>query len=80
MSKSAKKKIVREEIRKLFKRQTKGYPRWVQSPEWPIGINNKPMTFVKQVNCKAKSEHDDYSEYYFIDEETSNEKIVRQYY
>lgn len=80
LSKTAKKKLVKEEIKKQFKRQTKGYPRWIQEPNWPISDNHKPMVFVKQKNIKAKTEHDDYSEYYFIDEDTGEERIIRQYW
>lgn len=78
LGRGAKKKIVKEEIEKQFKRQTQAYPRWIQSPEWPIGSNNKPMIYVKQVNHKAKTEHDDYYEYYFIDENSGEERIIRQ--
>jgi hypothetical protein len=80
LSKSAKKKLVKEEIKRLFKTETKGFPRWIQAAQWPMGTDNLPMVFRKQVKHKAVTEHDDYVEYFFVDEQTGEERVIRQYW
>lgn len=49
------------------------YPRWIQGPEWPMGINS-PMVYVSK---KRKGE-----EVYFIfkDYDTAEERVITQFY
>ncbi len=73
MKKGERKRLVKEEIKQAFLRDCKGFPRWIQAPEWPIGEKNKPMIYTGQ---KA-FEH--YSEYYFRDRETNGRHTVTQW-
>lgn len=59
MKKSERKKLVREEIKRVFVREGKGYPRWLQSPEWPMDEKGEPMVYISQKSFG------DYCEYYF---------------
>ena len=45
MKKSERKTAVKAKIKEEF-RSEKGYPCWVQSSEWPLGKNGKPMTYL----------------------------------
>ena len=45
MKKSERKTAVKAKIKEEF-RCEKGYPCWVQSSEWPLGKNGKPMTYL----------------------------------
>ena len=74
MKKSERKRLVKEEIKQAFLRDCKGFPRWIQMPEWPIGTNNKPMVYTGQ---KAFEHH---SEYYFRDSGTSEKHTVKQWW
>ena len=74
MKKGERKRLVKEDIKTAFPRDCKGYPRWIQMPEWPIGSNEKPMAYIGQ---KA-FEH--YSEYYFRDTETNERTTVKQWW
>ncbi len=62
-------------IKELF-RYDKTYPRWVQSPEWPI-VNGKPLVFSHQSKEKKDDER---VYYYFYDPETKEETVVMQLY
>ena len=48
MKKGERKRMIKEEIKIAFPRDCKGYPRWLQSPEWPMGSNGKPAAYVGQ--------------------------------
>lgn len=74
MKKGERKRLVKEEIKQAFLRDCKGFPRWIQAPEWPIGTNNKPMVYMGQ---KAFEHH---SEYYFRDGETNEKYTVKQWW
>lgn len=74
MKKGERKRLVKEEIKQAFQRDCKGFPRWIQAPEWPIGANNKPMVYMGQ---KAFEHH---SEYYFRDSETNEKHTVKQWW
>lgn len=74
MKKGERKRLVKEEIKQAFLRDCKGFPRWIQMPEWPIGTNNKPMVYTGQ---KAFEHH---SEYYFRDSDTSEKHTVKQWW
>lgn len=62
-------------IKELF-RYDKTYPRWVQSPEWPI-VNGKPLVFSHQSKEKKDDER---VFYYFYDPDTKEETVVEQMY
>ncbi len=74
MKKGERKKMVREAVKQAFQRECKGYPRWIQSPEWPMGCDEQPMVYLGQ---KSFGE---YTEYYFKDAVTKSETKVRQCY
>ena len=61
MKKAERKKLIKDEIKKTFKRECKGYPKWIQSPEWPLGSDGIPMIYIGQKSFG------DRSEYYFRD-------------
>lgn len=74
MKKGERKRLVKEEIKLTFKRDCKGFPRWIQMPEWPIGANEKPMVYMGQKSF----EH--YSEYYFKDATTDEKHTITQWW
>lgn len=74
MKKGERKRLIREEIKQSFLRDCKGYPRWLQSPEWPMGSDGKPMIYTGQKSF------DDYSEYYFRDAITNRKETVTQWW
>lgn len=74
MKKGERKRLVKEEIKQAFQRECKGFPRWIQMPEWPIGSNERPMIYIGQ---KA-FEH--FSEYYFRDAITSEKYTITQWW
>ena len=74
MKKGERKRLVKEEIKQVFQRDCKGFPRWIQMPEWPIGSDGKPMVYIGQ---KA-FEHN--SEYYFRDSVTNEKHTITQWW
>lgn len=62
-------------IKELF-RYDKTYPRWIQSPEWPI-VNGKPLVFSHQ---KKAGKDDERTYYYFYDPDTKEETVITQMY
>lgn len=48
-------------------------PRWVQGPEWPMGVDS-PMMFVKQQKTG------ELVEFFFQDVDTKEQRIVKQFY
>lgn len=62
-------------IKELF-RYDKTYPRWIQSPEWPI-VNGKPLVFSHQ---SKERKDDERIYYYFYDPETKEQTVVEQMY
>ena len=74
LRKGERKRLVKEEIKQAFQRDCKGFPRWIQMPEWPIGSDDKPMVYMGQ---KA-FEHN--TEYYFRDSTTNENHIVTQWW
>lgn len=74
MKKSERKRLVKEEIKNAFKRDCKGFPRWIQMPEWPIGTDEKPMIYMGQ---KAFDHH---TEYYFRSGCSNEKHTVRQWW
>ena len=73
MPKTRRIKETKARIRQEFKSE-KGYPCWVQSSEWPLGADGKPMTYVK----KGKRIGSKYS-WIFRDESTGELTTVEQY-
>ena len=74
MKKGERKRLVKEEIRQVFQRDCKGFPRWIQMPEWPISANGKPMVYTGQ---KAFAHN---SEYYFRDPDTNEKRTITQWW
>ena len=74
MKKGERKRLVKEEIKLAFKRDTNGYPRWLQMPEWPMGSDKKPMIYISQKSFR------DYTEYYFRDAVTNEKYTVTQWW
>jgi hypothetical protein len=72
MKKTMRKNRIKEEIRTAFLRDVKGYPHWIQDPEWPLGENGIPMIYMGQ------KKHEEYTEYYFRGNGTQEKKTVRQ--
>lgn len=72
--KGERKKAVKEEIKKSFRRDCKGFPRWIQMPEWPMGSDGKPMVFTGQ------KKFENHSEYYFRDDISGEKHTVKQYW
>ncbi len=62
-------------IKELF-RYDKTYPRWIQSPEWPI-VNGKPLIFSHQ---RKAGKDDERTFYYFYDPDTKEETVITQFY
>ena len=73
MPKTQRIKEIKARIKQEFKSE-KGYPCWVQSSDWPIGADGKPMTYVK----KGKHIDSKYS-WIFRDESTGELTTVEQY-
>ena len=51
------------------------YPRWIQSPEWPISKSGKPMKFVKQITDKNTQ----ITKFIFEDIDTKQETTIEQF-
>ena len=67
-------------IKELFHIESNKYPRWIQSPEWPIGENGVPMRFVSQKRKKGKEyETILYTEFLFEDVKTGEQRVVEQF-
>lgn len=74
MKKGERKRLIREEIKLAFQRDCKGFPRWIQMPEWPMGADGKPMVYIGQKTF----EHN--SEYYFRDPTTNEKHTITQWW
>ena len=74
LSKTQRIKLGKERVKELFK-YDKTYPRWIQSPEWPI-VNGKPLVFSHQEKVKGDDFH---TYYYFYDEDTKEQTVVEQF-
>ena len=69
------KKQFKEEVKKLFSIENGKYPRWIQSPEWPISKSGKPMKFAKQITDKNTQ----ITKFVFEDVDTKQETIIEQF-
>lgn len=74
MKKSERMRLVKEDIRKVFKRDCKGYPRWIQSPEWPMDSDGKPMVYGGQCSFER------YTSYFFRAVDLEETKIIKQWW
>lgn len=74
MKKTMRKNKIKEEIRNTFLRDGKGYPHWIQDPEWPLGQNGIPMIYIGQ------KKHQAYTEYFFRGNGTEEKRTVRQFW
>lgn len=72
MKKTQRKKLIKEDIRNIFLRDCKGYPHWIQDPEWPLGENGIPMIYTGQ------KKYEGYTEYFFRGNGGEEKKTVRQ--
>lgn len=63
----------KQELRTLFHLAPRKYPRWIQEPEWPMGVNS-PMIFVSQRKTG------ELVEFVFQDADTGEQKTVKQFY
>lgn len=67
-------KIQRQKILSAFHIENSRHrPRWVQESEWPMG-KNSPMKFERQ------EKHGELVKFFFVDVDTSEEKVVEQLY
>ena len=73
MKKSERKKAIKAKIKEEFK-SDKGYPCWVQSSDWPLGADGKPMTYVKK-GKQVGSKHS----WIFRDESNGTLTVVEQF-
>lgn len=67
-------KEAKARIKKAFHIEGSHYPRWIQSPEWPM-IDGEPMQFVK--TQKVNTEH---VQHVFRDPKTGVQRIVDDFY
>lgn len=74
LSKTKRIAIGKEKVRAMF-RYDKTYPRWVQSPEWPI-VDGQPLVFSHQEKVKGA---DMFTKYYFYDPDTKEETVIEQF-
>lgn len=80
LSKTKRIKLFKEQVKELFHIESNKYPRWIQSPEWPIGENGVPMRFVSQKRKKGKEyETILYTEFLFEDIKTGELRVVEQF-
>lgn len=73
MPKGKRKKLIKERIKEAFHIEKK-YPRWIQSPEWPM-FGDKPMKFIKTV----KKHDGELLEHHFVDVDTGEERVVEDF-
>lgn len=63
----------KKEIQLMFHTTDSKKPRWIQGPQWPMGIKT-PMRFLSQ---KRKGE---FVQYLFLDIDTNQTRIIEQFY
>ena len=73
--KTKQRKLARERIRQEFHIVGNKYPHWIQSPEWPMG-EKSPMMYVS----RSKGKEPDEVDYHFVDVDTGNVRIVKQFF
>lgn len=76
MSGTKRKKAIREALAEAFHLGALAKkPAWIQSSEWPLGSQGKPMRFVSQRKQKGE-----FAEYTFEDVDTREIRTITQYY
>jgi len=70
-SKTGKIKWSKNKLKELFTYETT-YPRWIQSPEWPIK-DGVPLHFVRQ------SKNKEITQFHFINKSTNEEVVIEQF-
>jgi len=80
LSRTKRVKLFKNRIKETFHIDSNKYPRWIQSPEWPLGEDGVPMKFISQKRGKGK-EYDTmlYTEFLFEDVKTGEKKTVAQF-
>lgn len=73
MKKSERRNGAKTALKALFHITGSKYPRWVQSPEWPMGLNS-PMAFSGQTRIG------DLVQFTFQDVDTQEIRVIEQYY
>lgn len=68
-----KKRIAKTRIKEAFHVEVNGYPRWIQDAEWPMG-QQSPMAFISRKKCG------ECVQFLFVDVDSREEKVVKQYY
>ena len=74
LSMSKKKTLFKNMVREAFHVEGNKYPRWIQSPEWPVN-NGVPLKFVKTKRINSEMVH-----HYFVDINTGEERIVEDFH
>lgn len=75
-SKSSRRANLKEQVADLFHVENfKKYPHWIQGEEWPMG-ENSPMKYIES----RKDRDGECVLYYFIDVDTKQTRIIKQYY
>ncbi len=75
LPKGQRKKAIKAKIKSEFPSE-KGYPAWVQSPEWPMGKNGKPATYLG----KQRKKGSELVRFHFRDETDGSLIAVEQFY
>lgn len=78
MTKTEKKKQIREKFKALFQYQSKP-PRWIQGSEWPMN-GDIPLFFVGQMELKHDTFHDNGAVYVFLNTENGEIETLTQFY
>ena len=70
LSKTQRKKEVKQKILEAFHIEGKKYPKWKQEPEWPV-YNGRPMKFLRTEKVNSEV-----SIHYFVDIESGVERSI----
>ena len=73
ISKTEKKKFIKNRFKELFHIEWNKYPRWIQSAEWPIR-NDTPCKYIKQRKIGEKIQ------YIFQDINSGEKILIEQFY
>ena len=80
LSKTKKVKLFKEKLKEVFPTANGKWPRWVQSGEWPLGSEGKPMRFIEQKRKKGKEYANMlYTHFIFEDVDTGVQRIIDQF-
>lgn len=76
LSKTARIKLIKAAIKEEFRTETKSFPRWLQSSEWPLGSDGKPAIYLGN----KRKFNGEVVEYYFRDGATNEQITITQMY